>query len=121
MLVKDRRKKREVRHRRVRKGVRGTAARPRLSVYRSLKHISAQLIDDESGRTLAAVSSLSPEIRARLKTGGNVAAATVVGELLAQKAKAAGIVQVVFDRGGFKYHGRVKALAEAARAGGLQF
>jgi len=105
----------------VRQRVRGTAALPRLSVYRSLKHVYAQLIDDDTGRTLVAASSLSLEVRDKLKNQGNVAAAAVVGELLAHKAKAAGIVRVVFDRGGFKYHGQVKALAEAARAGGLQF
>lgn len=121
MLIKDRREQREVRHRRIRVRVRGTAARPRLSVFRSLKHIYAQLIDDDTGRTLVAAGSLSPEVRDKLKNGGNVTAAKVVGELLAQKAKAAGIAQVVFDRGGCRYHGRVKALAEAARAGGLQF
>ncbi len=112
---------REVRHRRVRQRVRGTGVRPRLSVFRSLTHIYAQLIDDDTGRTLVTASSLSHEVRAKFKNGGNVAAATVVGTVLAQKAKTAGIVQVVFDRGGYKYHGRVKALAEAARAGGFQF
>lgn len=121
MLIKDRRKAREIRHLRVRQRVRGTAARPRLSVFRSLKHVYAQLIDDEAGRTLVAVSSLAPELRAALKGGGNVAAARLVGELLARKATAAGIARVVFDRGGYQYHGRIKALAEAARAGGLQF
>jgi large subunit ribosomal protein L18 len=90
-------------------------------VFRSLNHIYAQLIDDESGRTLAAVDSRSPAFRARQKSGGNVAAAKVVGELIAQKAKERGVERVVFDRGGFQYHGRVKALAEAARAGGLVF
>lgn len=121
MLIKDRREQREVRHRRIRVRVRGTAARPRLAVFRSLKHIYAQLIDDDTERTLVAAGSLSPEVRDRLKNGGNVAAAKVVGELLAQKAKAAGLAQVVFDRGGCQYHGRIQALAEAARAGGLQF
>ena len=121
MLIKDRRKGREVRHLRVRQRVRGTAARPRLSVFRSLQHIYAQLIDDETGRTLVAVSSLSLELKAGLKNGGNATAAKVVGELVAQKARAAGISQVVFDRGGYRYHGRVKTLAEAARAAGLQF
>ena len=121
MLIKDRGKARETRHRRIRLRVRGTALRPRLSVFRSLKHIYAQLVDDETGRTLVAASNLSPELRGRLMTGGNVAAAKLVGELVAQKATAAGIQQVVFDRGGYQYHGRVKALAEAARAAGLQF
>ncbi len=106
---------------RIRRRVRGTAVRPRLSVFRSLKQISAQLIDDETGRTLLAVSSLSPEFKAKPKNGSKVAAAALVGELVAEKAKAARIVQAVFDRGGYQYHGRVKALAEAARAGGLKF
>ena len=112
---------RKIRHLRVRQRVRGTAARPRLSVFRSLKHIYAQLIDDEAGRTLVTVGSRSPEFREKLKTGGNATAAKLVGELVAQKAKAQGIQRVVFDRGGYQFHGRVKALAEAARAGGLQF
>ncbi len=121
MITKERRVARDVRHRRLRRYVRGSAARPRLAVYRSLQHIYAQLIDDDAGRTVLAVDSRSKEFRARHTTGGNVAAAKAVGELLAQKAKAQGIERVVFDRGGFKYHGRVKALADAARAGGLTF
>jgi large subunit ribosomal protein L18 len=121
VLIKDRQSARELRHLRIRQQVRGTAARPRLSVFRSLKHVYAQLIDDETGRTLVAVSSLSPEFKPRLANGGNVAAARLVGELVAEKARAAGIERVVFDRGGYQYHGRVKALAEAARAGGLKF
>jgi len=121
VLIKDRRKAREIRHLRVRQRVRGTATRPRISVFRSLKHIYAQLIDDETGRTLVTISSLAPELRASLKSGGNVVAARLVGELLVRKAQAAGIAQVVFDRGGYQYHGRVEALAQAARAGGLQF
>lgn len=112
---------RKIRHLRVRQRVRGTAARPRLSVFRSPKHIFAQLIDDETGRTLVAVGSRSAEFQAKLKAGGNVAAAKLVGELVAQKAKGRSIERVVFDRGGYQFHGRVKALAEAARAGGLQF
>jgi large subunit ribosomal protein L18 len=112
---------RQIRHLRVRQKVRGTAARPRLAVFRSLSHIYAQLIDDETGRTLVAVDSRSSDFRQRLASGGNVAAAKVVGELLAQRAKAKGIERVVFDRAGYQYHGRVKALAETARAGGLTF
>ena len=112
---------RTIRHRRIRRVVRGSAERPRLAVFRSLNHIYAQLIDDIAGQTMAAVDSRSPEFRQRLGVGGNVAAAKVVGELVAQKAKERGIVQVVFDRGGYQYHGRVKALAEAARAAGLKF
>jgi len=100
----------------------GSAERPRLSVFRSEKHIYAQIIDDYAGRTLAAASSTSGEVRgAELKNGGNVAAAEKVGLAIAERAKAAGITKVAFDRGGRKYHGRVKALADAARKGGLQF
>jgi large subunit ribosomal protein L18 len=101
--------------------VRGTALRPRLSVFRSHEHIYAQVIDDESGRTLVAASSCSPELKERLSGGGNVAAAKVVGEQVAQKARAQGIERIVFDRGGYRYHGRVKALADSARQGGLVF
>jgi large subunit ribosomal protein L18 len=121
MITKDRRAPREKRHYRLRRWVRGTAARPRLAVFRSLNHIYAQVVDDETGRTLVAADSRSKEFRAGQPRGGNVAAAKAVGTLLAQRAKAAGLARVVFDRGGFKYHGRVKALADAARAGGLEF
>ena len=100
---------------RVRKG------RPRLSVFRSSRHIYAQVIDDNAGRTLAAASSLDKGLRANLKSGAGKEAATAVGKLIAERAKAAGIAEVVFDRGGYLYHGRVKALAEAAREGGLDF
>jgi large subunit ribosomal protein L18 len=112
---------RKVRHLRVRRVIKGTAERPRLAVFRSLNHIYAQLIDDGVGRTLVAVDSRSPDFRQRQASGGNVAAAKIVGELIAQRAKARGIGQAVFDRAGYQYHGRVKALAEAARAGGLAF
>lgn len=105
------------RHRRVRGKVSGTAARPRLDVFRSAKHIYAQLIDDISGRTLVCASSLDKGFSAG---GGNIAAAALVGKAVAERALAAGITQVVFDRGGFVYHGRVKALAEGAREGGLE-
>jgi large subunit ribosomal protein L18 len=121
MITKDRRAPRDKRHLRLRRWVRGSAQRPRLAVFRSLVHIYAQLVDDATGRTLLAVDSRSKDFIGTHKTGGNVAAAKAVGELLAQKAKAGGITQVVFDRGGYKYHGRVKALADAARAGGLVF
>jgi large subunit ribosomal protein L18 len=121
MIIKDRRAPRDKRHHRLRRWVRGTAARPRLAVFRSLNHIYAQVVDDETGRTLVAADSRSKQFRAGQLRGGNVAAAKAVGELLAQRAKAGGITQVVFDRGGYKYHGRVKALADAARAGGLVF
>lgn len=109
------------RHRRIRRVVRGTAARPRLVVFRSLRHIYAQVVDDDRGVTVAAAGSLSPEVRAAVRSGGNVPAARVVGELIARAAQARGIAAVVFDRGGYKYHGRVKALAEAARGAGLVF
>lgn len=109
------------RKRRVRGRIRGTPERPRLSVFRSLKHIYAQVIIDTEGKTLAHASTLSPELRETLKNTGNVEAARKVGELIAKKCLDKGIDKVVFDRNGYKYHGRVKALAEGARAGGLQF
>jgi len=107
------------RHRRVRKQVRGTAARPRLAVYRSNRHISAQVIDDISGRTIAAASTVETNVGSA--GTGNATAAAEVGKLVAERAKAAGIDKVVFDRGGFLYHGRVAAVAEAAREAGLEF
>jgi large subunit ribosomal protein L18 len=109
------------RRRRVRKKIVGTPERPRLSVFRSSKHIYAQLIDDLTGTTLASASSRVPGVREGMPYGGNVKAAQVVGKALAEAAKAKGIGKVAFDRGHYKYHGRVKALAEAAREGGLQF
>jgi large subunit ribosomal protein L18 len=109
------------RHRRIRRVVRGSVGRPRLVVFRSTKHIYAQVVDDDRGVTVAAAGSLSPELKDTLRTGGNVAAAKAVGALIARKAQAGGIAAVVFDRGGYKYHGRVKALADAARAAGLVF
>ena len=108
-------------HERVRMRVTGTAERPRLAVYRSLDHIYAQVIDDRSGKTLVSASSVDSESKKSVKGGGNVAAAKVIGKLVAERAKAAGVSKVVFDRGGYKYHGRVKALADAAREAGLQF
>src|SRR4051794_10827713 len=99
----------------------GNAEKPRLSVFRSDKHIYAQLIDDLSGRTLAAVSSTHADVRGDLKNGGNIAAAKKVGAAIAARAKEAGITKIAFDRGGRMYHGRIKALAEAAREGGLKF
>ena len=106
------------RHRRVRKKVLGTAERPRLAVFRSNKHIYAQAIDDIAGRTIASASTMESEPRAGAT--GTVDAATQVGKLVAERAKAAGVTAVVFDRGGFKYHGRVAAVADGARAAGLQ-
>ena len=104
-------------HRRIRRKVRGTTARPRLAVYRSLNHIYAQVIDDETAKTLASASTTEKTLRT--KTGGNIDAAKRVGQAIAERALAAGIEQVVFDRGGYLYHGRVKALTDAARAAGL--
>lgn len=117
-LVKFRKVRRA---RRVRKHVSGTPERPRLSVNRTLNHIHLQLIDDTVGRTLCAASTTEKAIREKHKSGGNVKAATAVGELIAQRAKEKGLVKVAFDRGGCAYHGRVKAVAEAARKAGLQF
>ena len=115
---KDARTLRLVRHARVRKKVRGSPGRPRLCIFRSLRHIYAQVIDDDTGHTLVASSSLeSPGVAASSK----VTVSQSVGKLIAERALAQGISQVVFDRGGYKYHGRVKALAEASREGGLKF
>ena len=111
---------RKRRHYRVRKKVQGTATRPRLAVFRSAAHITAQLIDDRAGATVVAAASVEPDIKGAGGTGNKTAAAAV-GRLLAERAKAAGITQVVFDRGGFQYHGRVAALADAARDAGLEF
>jgi large subunit ribosomal protein L18 len=107
------------RHRHVRKKVSGTPGKPRLSVFRSHRHLFCQLIDDISGRTIAAVSTLSPGVREKVNYGGNVAAATALGAAVAELAKQHGIAVAVMDRGGYKYHGRVKALAESARKAGL--
>jgi large subunit ribosomal protein L18 len=106
---------------RVSKYVRGTSERPRLAIFRTLKHMYAQVIDDGAGRTVAAASTLDKDLRGSLKTGGNKAAAAVVGKTIAERAKAAGVTQVAFDRREFKYHGRVAALAQAAREAGLSF
>jgi len=119
MITKDRRAARDLRHRRLRLRVRGSAERPRMAVFRSLKHIYVQLIDYDAERTPLPVDTRHPDFRARHRSGGNVTAAKALGEELARVAKARGIERVVFDRGGYKYHGRVKALADAARAGGL--
>jgi len=109
------------RHQRVRKKVKGTAQRPRLAVFRSEHHIYAQVIDDAAGRTVAAASTLDGAVKSDVKYGGNIAAAKAVGKLLGERAKEQGVQQVVFDRGGFAYHGRVAALADAAREAGLEF
>ena len=119
MLLKaDKNKIRQKRHLRMRRHIVGSAARPRLNVFRSLSHIYAQVIDDEKGVTITAASSLDKGFSG---DGGNIAGAKMVGAAIAEKALAAGITEVVFDRGGYIYHGRVKALAEAAREGGLKF
>ncbi|RJX22279.1 MAG: 50S ribosomal protein L18 [Ammonifex sp.] len=121
MLKKvDRKKLRGRRRLRSRKKIYGTAERPRLNVYRSINHIYAQIIDDDQGATLVAASSLSPELKGKVE-GGNVEGAAAVGALIAERAKVKGITRVVFDRAGQIYHGRVKALAEAARTNGLEF
>jgi large subunit ribosomal protein L18 len=114
-----RRESRIRRHRRVRKKIHGTAARPRLAVHRSNKHLSVQVIDDDAGCTLAAASTTEAELRG--EGGHSVASATKVGKLIAERAKAAGVTEVVFDRGGYIYHGRVAAVAAAAREAGLEF
>jgi large subunit ribosomal protein L18 len=117
--AENRLRARQRRHHRVRKAVVGTPERPRLAVFRSNKHMTAQVIDDVGGRTLAAASTTEKDLRAG--TTGNTAAASTVGRLVAERAKAAGVQRVVFDRGGFLYHGRVAADADAAREAGLEF
>ena len=112
---------RKRRHDRVRKKVFGTPERPRLNVYRSLSHVYAQIIDDTTGRTLVSASTLDKSIRDKFESFGNVEAAKAVGTLIAERAKAQGITTIVFDRGGYVYHGRVAGLAEAAREAGLDF
>jgi large subunit ribosomal protein L18 len=121
-----REKARRRRQERVRKRVQGTPIRPRLSVFKSANHIYSQLVDDVHGHTIAAVSSLSPSFHERAQTivkasGGNISGAKILGELIAEQARAKGITEIVFDRNGFLYHGRVRALAEGAREAGLQF
>jgi large subunit ribosomal protein L18 len=108
-------------HRRIRKKISGTPERPRLAVFRSQAHIYAQVIDDGTGRTVCSASSLDETLKKDAKRGANVAAAKAVGSLIATRAKEKGVEAVVFDRGGFQYHGRIKALADAAREGGLKF
>jgi large subunit ribosomal protein L18 len=117
MAQRDRAEVRRAVHRRIRRKVRGSAGRPRLAIYRSLNHISAQIIDDEQGRTLASASTTEKDLRGT--TGGNVEAARRVGRAIAERALGQGISRVVFDRGGYVYHGRVKALTDAAREAGL--
>ncbi len=118
MMAVSKQASRQRRHRRVRKNLAGTASRPRLAVYRSNRYIYAQVIDDNSGHTLAAASSQEKDLRSKTLSSDT---ATEVGKLVAERAKDAGVSAVVFDRGGFKYHGRIKALADAAREAGLEF
>jgi large subunit ribosomal protein L18 len=113
--------KRKLRQRRVRHLARGTDGRPRLSIYRSLHHIYAQVISDETGRTLVAVSTQSPDLRGAIKSNRGMEAAKAVGKAIAEKCRQSGVESVIFDRNGFLYHGRIKALADAAREAGLKF
>ena len=119
-VAQTRRNGRIIRHRRVRKKVHGTAARPRLAFYRSTKHLTLQVIDDDASRTIVAASTTEASVRGE-GSGGNIDAATRLGALIAERAKAAGIDKVVFDRGGYRYHGRIAAVATAAREAGLEF
>ncbi len=122
MIIKESRKeKRKIRHLRIRKKIFGTPERPRLSVYKSLRYIYAQIIDDIKGYTLVSASSLEKELRSQLKSTDNIEAAQLVGKIIAKRALEKGIKKVVFDRGGFLYNGRIKALADSARAEGLEF
>ena len=115
------REARQRRHERIRRSIHGTTERPRLNVFRSLQHIYAQVIDDDQGHTLVAASTLDPELREQLEGLNKSQQAARVGQLVAKRALANGLTKVVFDRGGFPYHGRVKALADGAREGGLEF
>ncbi len=122
MIIKESRKeKRKIRHLRIRKKILGTPERPRLSVYKSLRYIYAQIIDDTKGHTLVSASSLEKELRSQLKSTDNIEAAQLIGKTIAKRALEKGIKKVVFDRGGFLYHGKIKALADSARAEGLEF
>ncbi|QQE78517.1 50S ribosomal protein L18 [Alicyclobacillus sp. SO9] len=122
MITKeDRNRSRQRRHLRVRKNISGTSGRPRLNVYRSNKNIYAQVIDDAAGQTLVSASTLDSELKDAVKNGGSIEAAKLVGQLVAKRAVEKGMTSVVFDRGGYLYHGRIQALADAAREAGLQF
>ncbi len=122
MIKKENRKLNAAkRHKRIRVNLSGTAERPRLTVYRSTKHIYVQIIDDVKGVTLVSAGSVEPEVKAKMAHGGNIEASKVIGKLVAERAKNAGVSKVVFDRGGFLYHGRIAALADAAREAGLEF
>jgi large subunit ribosomal protein L18 len=117
----DRASERRRIHKRIREKISGRAERPRLCIYRSLKYIYAQIVDDSLGKTLVAASTTEKDVRGKLKQAGNIEASKLVGKTIAERAKAKGIKAVVFDRGGYLYHGRVKAVAEAARESGLEF
>lgn len=119
--VKIKRIARQRKHSRIRTKVFGTDARPRVCVYRSLKHIYAQAINDQTGLTLVSCSTMDPDVRAQITYGGNIAAAKIAGKVLGERLKEKGIKQAVFDRGGFKYHGRIKQLADAIRESGIDF
>lgn len=119
--IADKEIKRKFRHRRIRKKITGTAERPRLCVHRSLNHFYAQVVDDHEGKVLVGMSTLNKALKAKVKNGGNTSAAAQLGEAFAQEAQKKGLKKVAFDRGGFLYHGRIKAFAEAARKGGLEF
>jgi len=112
---------RQRRHYRLRRRVTGTVERPRLAVFRSLKHIYAQIIDDSQGVTLAAASTMDSDVKSGIKTGGDIEAAKAVGKIIAERGRSNGVSKVVFDRGGFAYHGRIASLADAAREAGLEF
>lgn len=117
----DKNEARQKRHLRIRKKIEGTAERPRMNIYRSIQNIYVQIINDKTGETLVSASTMDKEIKGKLKSTGNIEAAKAVGKLAAQRALKKGIKQVVFDRGGYLYHGRIKGLAEAAREAGLEF
>ena len=121
MSSKEKVTARQRRHRRVRKRIQGAPQRPRLAVYRSNRHVYAQLIDDGAAATLAAASTLDKDVKPSIKNGGTSEAAATIGKLIAERGKAANVTEVIFDRGAYLYHGRVKALADAARESGLQF
>ncbi|MDW8188052.1 MAG: 50S ribosomal protein L18 [Dictyoglomus sp.] len=121
MEKESRKEKRKIRHLRIRKKIFGTPERPRLAVFKSLRYIYAQIIDDTKGHTLVSASSLEKELKSQLKSTDNIEAAKLVGKVIAKRALEKGIKKVVFDRGGFLYHGRIKALADSARAEGLEF
>lgn len=120
-MLRTRKESVKIRHKRIRKNMKGSALQPRLSVFKSTRHIYVQLIDDTKSVTLVSASTLDPKFKEKMRTTGNIAAAKLVGELIAQKALEKGFKKVVFDRGGFPYHGRIKALADSARQMGLEF